>query len=70
MRRSGVRIPSGALYFKNGSLIMTLSIIRLEKRIVTCMLEDGTIIDIARRWFTDDIEEGDVIEFDVEKKIE
>ncbi len=49
---------------------MTLSIIRLEKRIVTCMLEDGTIIDIARRWFTDDIEEGDVIEFDIEKKIE
>lgn len=70
MRRSGVRIPSGALSFKNGSLIMTLSIIRLEKRIVTCMLEDGTIIDIARRWFTDDIEEGDVIEFDIEKKIE
>ena len=25
----------------------------------------GTIIDIARRWFTGDIQEGDTIEFDV-----
>ena len=40
-------------------------ITRIEKRIVTCELEDGTRIDIARRWFADDLEEGDNIEFDV-----
>ena len=42
---------------------MKLTITRIEKRIVTCELEDGTRIDIARRWFTDDLEEEDNIEF-------
>lgn len=45
--------------------IMKLILLRIENRIVTCQLEDGTIIDIARRWFTDDIQEGDTIEFSV-----
>ena len=31
---------------------MQLKIIRIENRIVTCEIDDGTIIDIARRWFT------------------
>ena len=44
---------------------MKLTISRIEKRVVTCELEDGTRIDIARRWFTEDLEEGDNIEFDV-----
>ena len=44
---------------------MKLTITRIEKRIVTCELEDGTRINIARRWFADDLEEGDSIEFDV-----
>lgn len=44
---------------------MKLTISRIEKRVVTCELEDGTRIDIARRWFTDDLEEEDNIEFDV-----
>ena len=44
---------------------MKLTITRIEKRIVTCELEDGTRIDIARRWFADDLEEGDSIECDV-----
>lgn len=44
---------------------MKLTITRIEKRIVTCELEDGTRIDIARRWFTDDLKERDSIEFDV-----
>ena len=44
---------------------MKLTITRIEKRIVTYELEDGTRIDIARRWFTDDLKEGDNIEFDV-----
>ena len=44
---------------------MKLTITRIEKRIVTCELEDGTRINIARRWFADDLEEGDNIEFDV-----
>ena len=44
---------------------MQLKIIRIENRIVTCEIDDGTRIDIARRWFADDLEEGDNIEFDV-----
>lgn len=46
---------------------MNLTIIRIENRIVTCELDDGTIIDIARRWFSEDIQVDDVIEFDVTK---
>ena len=46
---------------------MKLAITRIELRIVTCELEDGTLIDVARRWLTEDIQEGDVIEFDVTK---
>lgn len=38
---------------------MKLTITRIELRIVTCELEDGTLIDVARK--------GDVIEFDVTK---
>lgn len=44
---------------------MKLTIIRIDGRVVTCELDDGTLIDVARRWFTEDIQEGDDIEFDV-----
>lgn len=44
---------------------MKLTILRIENRIINCQLDDGTIIDIARRWFTEDIQEGDTIEFDM-----
>lgn len=44
---------------------MKLIILRVERRIVSCQLDNGTIIDIARRWFTEDIQEGDTIEFDI-----
>ena len=44
---------------------MKLTILRIEKGIVNCRLNNGTIIDIAHRWFTDDIQERDTIEFDV-----
>lgn len=44
---------------------MKLTILRIEKRIANCQLDDGIIIDIARRWFTDDIQEGKTVEFDV-----
>lgn len=47
---------------------MKLTIIRIEENIVTCELEDGSLLDIARRWFNNDIKEQDVIEFDVNKK--
>lgn len=47
---------------------MKLTIIRIEDNIVTCELEDGSLLDIARRWFNNDIKEQDVIEFDVNKK--
>lgn len=46
---------------------MRLEILRIENRVVTCELEDGVLIDIARRWFSEDIQEGDKIEFDVTK---
>ena len=47
---------------------MKLEITRIEHRVVTCQLEDGTLIDVARRWFSEDIQEGDTIEFDVTEK--
>lgn len=46
---------------------MKLTITRIDIRIVTFELEDGTLIDVARRWLTEDIQECDVIEFDVTK---
>lgn len=42
---------------------MKIILLRIENRIVSCQLDNGTIIDIARRWFTDDM--GDTIEFSV-----
>ena len=49
---------------------MKLTIIRIENRIITCSIDDdaGSLIDIARRWFTDDIQVGDVIEFEYKTK--
>lgn len=44
---------------------MKLTILRIENQIVNCQLDDGTIIDIARRWFIDDIQEGNTIDFDM-----
>ncbi len=46
---------------------MKLRIVKIENRIVTCEKDkDGSFIDIARRWFAEDIQEGDTIE--IEKK--
>lgn len=47
---------------------MKLAILRIEDEIVNCQLDNGTIIDIARRWFTEDIHEDDIIEFDVNRR--
>lgn len=44
---------------------MKLTILRIENEIVNCQLDNGSIIDIARRWFPGDINEGDTMEFDV-----
>ena len=49
---------------------MKLEILRIENRVVTCQLEDGTLLDVAKRWFNEDIQEGDIIEFDVTEKKE
>lgn len=46
---------------------MKLTILRIEDEIVNCQLDNGTIIDIARRWFAEDIHEDDIIEFDVNR---
>ena len=47
---------------------MKLTILRIEDEIVNCQLDNGTIIDIARRWFSEDIDENDIIEFDINKR--
>ncbi|MCM1232123.1 MAG: DUF3006 domain-containing protein [Ruminococcus flavefaciens] len=44
---------------------MKLTILRIDDMVVNCQLDNGSLIDIARRWFTEDIQEGDIIEFDV-----
>lgn len=44
---------------------MQLTILRIEEEIVNGKLDDGTIIDIDRRWFADNVQEGDTIEFDI-----
>lgn len=46
---------------------MKFTILRIDRRIVTGQLDNGTIIDVARRWFAEDIEEGGTIEFSVER---
>ncbi|MBE5881831.1 MAG: DUF3006 family protein [Lachnospiraceae bacterium] len=45
---------------------MKLTILRIEEEIVTCELEDGTLLDIAKRWITEPIEVGTVLEFNIE----
>ena len=47
---------------------MKLKIIRIEDRVVTCELDDGTILDVGRRWFSQDLKVDDIIEFDVTDK--
>lgn len=46
---------------------MKLTIIRIEENVVTCELEGGGLIEIACRWFNEDIAEGDIIDIDVTK---
>ena len=48
-------------------IAMKLIITRIDQGIVTCELEEGIIIDIASRWFSNDIQIGDIIEFDDQK---
>lgn len=47
---------------------MKLTIVRIEENIVTCELEGGGLIEIARIWFSSKIKENDIIEFDAVKK--
>ena len=47
---------------------MKLAILRIENRIITCELDDGTLLNVAKRWFAEGIQEGDVIEFDATSK--
>ena len=50
-------------------MIIKLKIIKIENRVVTCEKDkDGTLIDIARRWFAEDIQEGDTIEIEYKTK--
>lgn len=44
---------------------MKLKIIRIENHVVTCELDGGGLIDIAKRWFSRDIKVDDIIEVDV-----
>lgn len=48
---------------------MKIEIVNIENRIVTCKIKDSeTRINIAKRWFTDDILIGDTIELDIIKE--
>lgn len=46
---------------------MKLEILRIERRIVTCQVDGGPVLDVARRWLAEDIQVGDVIAFDISK---
>ena len=50
---------------------MKLKIIRIENHIVTGILDDGVSIDIAKRWFSENVKVGDEIEVDatIENKV-
>lgn len=45
---------------------MKVEIIRIEKNIVSCRLEDGHILDIDRKWMPENIELNDELDFNVE----
>lgn len=51
---------------------MKIKIAKIDSSIVTCEILDGDggRIDIARRWFTEDVAVGDQIEIDLEKDLE
>lgn len=42
---------------------MKLTIIRIEENIVTCELEGGSQIEIAKIWFDEGVKVNDSIEF-------
>ena len=46
---------------------MKIQIIRIEEKIVSARLEDGHIIDIDKKWLSEDLAVDEVIDFDVEK---
>jgi hypothetical protein len=46
---------------------MRLKILRIEENIVTCEIDTGGIIDIAKMWLNQEIKENDIIEFDVQE---
>ena len=43
---------------------MKIKVIRIESQVITCELEDGSIIDLERQLISDNIKIGSVIEFD------
>ncbi len=49
---------------------MQLTILRIENEIVRCQLDTGMFLDIARRWFTEYIQDGDTIELDLHNEDE
>lgn len=42
---------------------MQLTILWIGNEIVNCQLKDGSVINIAQKWFMDGIQEGDIIKF-------
>lgn len=48
---------------------MSLEILRIEPHVVTCRMDNGTIIDIDRKWLPAGIKVEESIEIDVSKKI-
>ena len=48
---------------------MSLEILRIEPHVVICRMDNGTIIDIDRKWLPAGIKVEESIEIDVSKKI-
>lgn len=45
---------------------MLVKIIRIEDRVVSCVLSDGTVLDLDRKWLPEAIDVDDELDFCVE----
>lgn len=44
---------------------MKLKVLKIDNRVVTLQFDTGLVVDVARRWFTEDIQEEDSIELNI-----
>lgn len=46
---------------------MLIEVIRIERQVASCQLEDGHILDIDKQWLGEGVKVGDKLDFNVEK---